>query len=144
MNDLTSKRLNSMEDKLASLYQDKLSLLDELMILQKRQLEILGFGDGEGAAKLESKNSQLVEKMRSLDRKIAQSEESSPQSLNIIRLSDEMFQKLEESRDLNAKVGEKMEEILQEYRKELNQVQAKIQLKKFLTHRKQDWKTGTC
>ncbi|TGK05600.1 hypothetical protein EHQ53_18460 [Leptospira langatensis] len=144
MSILPSKHLNSMEDKLASLYQGKLSLLDELISLQKRQLEVLGFGDGEGAAKLESKNSDLVEKMRSLDRKIAQLEESAPQSLNIIRLSDEMFQKLEESRELNSKVGDKMEEILHEYRKELNQVQVKIQLKKFLTHRKQDWKTGTC
>ncbi|TGL65733.1 hypothetical protein [Leptospira sarikeiensis] len=140
----TSKSLNRMEEKLSSYYLEKISFLDKLISLQKRQLEILGFGDGEGAAKLELQNSGLVEKMKVLDRKIEQSEESAPQTLEIIRLSDEIFQKLEESRELNSLVGEKMEIILQEYQKELNQVQTKIQLKKFLAHRKLGWKTGTC
>ncbi|TGK43884.1 hypothetical protein [Leptospira andrefontaineae] len=139
-----SKIQNSMEETLSSYYEEKISFLDKLIELQKRQLEILGFGDGEGTAKLEIQNSNLVEKMKRLDRKIEQLEESSPQTLEIIRLSDTIFQKLEESRDLNSQVGEKMEIILQEYRKELNMVQSKIQLKKFLAHRKLGWKTGTC
>lgn len=138
------KNLNYREEKLSSLYEEKISFLDKLIQLQKRQLEVLGFQDGEGAAKLEIQNSDLVEKMKRLDRKIEQLEESSPQTLEIIRLSDTIFQKLEESRDLNSQVGEKMEIILQEYRKELNMVQSKIQLKKFLAHRKLGWKTGTC
>ncbi|PJZ25205.1 hypothetical protein CH352_11655 [Leptospira hartskeerlii] len=138
------KNLNSTEEKLFSYYEEKISFLDKLIELQKRQLQILGFGDGEGTAKLEIQNSDLVEKMKRLDRKIEQLEESSPQTLEIIRLSDTIFQKLEESRDLNSQVGEKMEIILQEYRKELNLVQSKIQLKKFLAHRKLGWKTGTC
>ncbi|TGN01950.1 hypothetical protein [Leptospira dzoumogneensis] len=139
-----TKNLNSREEKLSSYYEEKISFLDKLIQLQKRQLEILGFGDGEGTAKLELQNADLVEKMKRLDRKIEQLEESSPQTLEIIRLSDTIFQKLEESRDLNSQVGEKMEIILQEYRKELNMVQSKIQLKKFLAHRKLGWKTGTC
>lgn len=139
-----SKSLNSMKEKLSSLYEEKIQFLDKLIELQKRQLQILGFGDGEGTAKLELQNSDLVEKMKRLDRKIEQLEESSPQTLEIIRLSDTIFQKLEESRDLNSQVGEKMEIILQEYRKELNLAQSKIQLKKFLAHRKLGWKTGTC
>lgn len=132
------------QGELETLYRNKISFLDELIRLQKRQLEVLSFQDGEAAAKLEYENANLMENMVSLDRKIERLEESYPQSLDIIQLSDEIFQKLSESRELNEKVGEKMEKILHEFRKELNLVQAEIQLKKFLHKRKQGWKTGTC
>ncbi len=144
MSKAKNKSENTMENELEFLYVRKIEFLDELIQLQIRQLEVLDFGDGETAAKLEGENSLLMEKMISLDRKIERLEESSPQSVHIIHLSDRVFQKLEESRDLNAKVGQKMEVILLEYRKELNLVQADIQLKKFLTQRKLGWKTGTC
>ncbi|EPG68149.1 hypothetical protein ACE5IS_03320 [Leptospira wolffii] len=139
-----NRSAKTKENELESLYLKKISFLEELIRLQNRQMEVLSFGDGENAAKLEHENSRLMESMMSLDRKIERLEESYPQSLEIIRLSDEIFRKLEESRDLNEKVGLKMEEILHEYRKELNLVQAEIQLKRFLTKRKLGWKTGTC
>ncbi|EPG75982.1 hypothetical protein LEP1GSC058_0507 [Leptospira fainei serovar Hurstbridge str. BUT 6] len=139
-----TKQFDSREDSLTELYGQKIKLLDEVISLQKRQLEVLGHGDGEAAARIEGQNVTLVENMFSLDRKIELLEESSPQSLNMIQLADELFRKLEESRDLNEKVGSLMERILFEYQKELNLVQTNIQLKKFLAQRKSGWKTGTC
>ncbi|EQA47184.1 hypothetical protein LEP1GSC050_1167 [Leptospira broomii serovar Hurstbridge str. 5399] len=139
-----TKQFDSREDSLSDLYGQKINLLNEVISLQKRQLEILGYGDGETAAIIEGQNSILVERMFSLDRKIELLEESAPQSLNMIQLADELFRKLEESRDLNGRVGSLMEQILSEYQKELNLVQANIQLKKFLAQRKSGWKTGTC
>ncbi|TGK06147.1 hypothetical protein EHO60_16260 [Leptospira fletcheri] len=144
--DKEPKRFVPEQDKsdLEGLYSQKISLLEEMISLQKRQMEILSHRDGETAAKIEAENVSLVEKMFSLDRKIERLEESAPQSLPLIRLTDELFNKLEESRELNRKVGSLMEEILSEYQKELNLVQADLQLRKYLAQRKSGWKTGTC
>ncbi|PJZ68290.1 hypothetical protein CH373_10375 [Leptospira perolatii] len=134
----------SRQIKLFELYSEKISILDEVISNQKRQLEILSHGDGEGASKIEKSNLKCMHRMMSLDRLIERLEESSPQTLELIQLTSTLFQKLDESRNLNEKVGQVMESILREYQKELNTVQAQIQLKKFLAQRKFGWKTGTC
>lgn len=68
--------------------------------------------------------------------------EGVPQTLELIELTEILFQKMEESRFLHSQVEEKMKKILKEYQKELNQVQVQIQLKRHL--RRDYWKTGTC
>ncbi|MBW0434256.1 hypothetical protein [Leptospira yasudae] len=127
---------------LVILYGDKILLLDQLISNQKRQMEVLGYGDGEGGAKIEDSNISIIDKLCSIDRKIERMEEGVPQSLELIELTECLFQKMEESRILHSQVEERMKEILKEYQKELNQVQVQIQLKKHL--RKDYWNTGTC
>lgn len=136
--------LNSIhpDQSLIVLYGDKILLLDQLISNQKRQIEVFGFGDGEGAAKIEDSNLKIIHQLCSLDRLIEKTEEAVPQTSQLIELTEILFQKMEESRLLHSQTEKKMKEILKEYQKELNQVQVQIQLKR---HLRQDyWKTGTC
>ncbi|EMJ93672.1 hypothetical protein [Leptospira alstonii] len=127
---------------LVVLYGDKILLLEQLIVNQKRQLEVFGFGDGEGGVKIENSNVKIIEQLCSVDRKIEKLEEAVPQTSELIELTEVLFQKMEESRFLHSQVEERMKEILKEYQKELNLVQVQIQLK---AHLRQDyWKTGTC
>ncbi|MDV6237107.1 hypothetical protein CH379_015860 [Leptospira ellisii] len=135
---------NDSNRVLTVLYEEKISLLDQLISNQKRQMEVFGFGDGEGAAKIEDANLKLVDHLCSVDRKIEKLSEGVPQTLELIEMAERLFQKLEESRSLHSRVEERMREILKEYQKELNQVQVGIQLKRHLHHRQDFWKTGTC
>ncbi len=105
-------------------------------------MEIFGFGDGESAAKIEDSNEKIIDQLCSVDRKIEKMAEGVPQTLELIELTEILFQKMEESRLLHSQVEEKMKKILKEYQKELNQVQVQIQLKRHL--RRDYWKTGTC
>lgn len=105
-------------------------------------MEIFGFGDGEGAAKIEDSNEKIIDQLCSVDRKIEKMAEGVPQTLELIELTEILFQKMEESRLLHSQVEDKMKKILKEYQKELNQVQVQIQLKRHL--RRDYWKTGTC
>ncbi|EMO44795.1 hypothetical protein [Leptospira santarosai] len=127
---------------LVVLYGDKILLLEQLIANQKRQMEVFGFGDGEGAAKIEDSNEKIIDQLCSVDRKIEKMAEGVPQTLELIELTEILFQKMEESRLLHSQVEEKMKKILKEYQKELNQVQVQIQLKRHL--RRDYWKTGTC
>ncbi|MBM9575688.1 hypothetical protein JWG45_00845 [Leptospira sp. 201903070] len=129
---------------LVVLFGEKILLLDELIQNQKRQLEVFGFGDGEAGAKIEDSNLKIVDKLCSLDRKIEKLEEGVPQNLELIEITENLFQKLEESRLLHSQVEERMKEILKEYQKELNVAQVQIQLKRHLHLRQDLWKTGTC
>ncbi|RHX89578.1 hypothetical protein [Leptospira stimsonii] len=129
---------------LVVLIEEKILLLDELIRNQKRQIEVFGFGDGEAGAKIEDSNLKLVDKLCSIDRKIEKLEEGVPQNLELIEITETLFQKLEESRLLHSQVEERMKNILKEYQKELNVAQVQIQLKRHLHLRQDFWKTGTC
>ncbi|XDD51987.1 hypothetical protein AB3N59_09995 [Leptospira sp. WS92.C1] len=130
--------------KLFALFGEKILLLDQLIGNQKRQLEVFGFGDGEAAAKIEDANLRLVNQLCSIDRKIEKLEEGVPQNLELIEITESLFQKLEESRSLHSRVEERMKEVLKEYQKELNIAQVQIQLKRHLHLRQEYWNTGTC
>lgn len=139
---MSDLNLTHPDQSLTVLYGDKILLLDQLISNQKRQIEVFGFGDGEGAAKIEDSNLKLIHELCSLDRLIEKMEETVPQTSQLIELTEILFQKMEESRILHSQTEKKMKEILKEYQKELNQVQVQIQLKR---HFRQDyWKTGTC
>ncbi|AYV54472.1 hypothetical protein EFP84_02420 [Leptospira kmetyi] len=139
---MSSQSFSDKNRDLVVLYGDKILLLNQLIENQKRQIEVFGFGDGEGGAKIEDSNLQIIDQLCSVDRKIEKMEEGVPQTLEFIELAEILFQKMEESRNLHSQVEERMKDILKEYQKELNQVQVQIQLKR---HFRQDyWNTGTC
>lgn len=139
---MSNQSFNDKNRSLVVLYGDKILLLNQLIENQKRQIEVFGFGDGEGAAKIEDSNLKIIDQLCSVDRKIEKLEEGVPQTLEFIELTETLFQKMEESRVLHSQVEERMKDILKEYQKELNQVQVQIQLKRHL--RKDYWNTGTC
>lgn len=137
------ERIGDFEN-LESLYEKKILILKELSKNLHRQLEILSFGDGEGAAKLSFQNEKIIQKLAGLDERIGNIRESSPQSSKLISLSENIFSLLEETRYVQGRVTELFEHSLHLIKKELNVFQVKMQVQKYLRNRDGMWKTTTC
>lgn len=104
---MSDLNLTHPDQSLTVLYGDKILLLDQLISNQKRQIEVFGFGDGEGAAKIEDSNLKLIHELYSLDRLIEKMEETVPQTSQLIELTEILFQKMEESRILHSQTEKK-------------------------------------
>ncbi|MBE7411652.1 MAG: hypothetical protein L6Q54_03280 [Leptospiraceae bacterium] len=126
---------------LESLYEKKITVLSELSKNLHRQMDILSYGDGEGAAKISFQNEKMIQKLDGIDEEIGIVGENSPQNVKMIFLSEKIFTLLEEIRGAHSKVTELFEKSVHSMKKELNTIQAKIQLKKYLRSPNSFWKT---
>ncbi len=137
------KEKNSL-DSLEALYEKKIAILTELGANLKRQLEILNFGDGEGAAKLSFQNEKFLQTLNIIDEKISNIGENSPQNSKLIFLSEKIFSLSDETRNVHSKVSILFERSLGALKKELNEFQVKRQVQKYLRNRDMIWKNPTC
>ena len=130
-------------EELSGLYDEKIEKLLKLIENQKRQIEVLGFGNGEVSARIAIVNEKIIKSMVKLDQKIEKVAETLPGSSRLIEKSDEVFSLIDIARANHEIIQKKMEQCLNDVKKELNMVQVKRQLARHL-HGTKLWTATHC
>lgn len=111
------------------LLQKKIQVLDSLISNLKREDELLSYRDADSAVKLEFKNENLVRKLEEVDRELWERQEIEVYSAEEIAISETVFERLDEARNLQQKVQELLVFEMNESKKEYWEFSIKRKLK---------------
>ncbi|TGM65101.1 flagellar protein FlgN [Leptospira levettii] len=114
------------------LLQKKIQLLNSLITNLKREEELLSYRDADTAVKIEFKNETLVRKLEELDAEVLEHQELDVHTEEEIALSETVFSKLDEARNLQQKVQELLVFEMNESKKEYWEFSIKRRLKSHL------------
>ncbi|TGL37616.1 flagellar protein FlgN [Leptospira perdikensis] len=111
------------------LLQKKIQYLDSLISNLKREDELLSYRDADSAVKLEFKNETYVRKLEEVDRELWERQEIEVYSADEIAISETVFERLDEARNLQQKVQELLVFEMNESKKEYWEFSIKRKLK---------------
>ncbi|PJZ45880.1 flagellar protein FlgN [Leptospira brenneri] len=114
------------------LLEKKIQLLDSLITHLKREEELLSYRDADSAVKLEFKNEILVRKLEEVDRELWERQEKEVYTADEIGISETVFERLDEARNLQNKVQELLVFEMNESKKEYWEFSIKRRLKSHL------------
>ncbi|TGL90751.1 flagellar protein FlgN [Leptospira congkakensis] len=114
------------------LLEKKIQYLDSLITNLKREEELLSYRDADSAVKLEFKNEIIVRKLEAIDREIWEAGDKEIHTAEEIAISESVFSKLDEARNLQQKVQELLVFEMNESKKEYWEFSIKRRLKSHL------------
>ncbi|MCW7492785.1 flagellar protein FlgN [Leptospira sp. 2 VSF19] len=124
---MTSSKQNTKQ-----LLQKKIQYLESLISNLKREEELLSYRDADSAVKLEFKNESLVKKLEEVDRELWERQEMEVYTEEEIAISETVFERLDEARNLQQKVQELLVFEMNESKKEFWEFSIKRRLKTHL------------
>ncbi|GBF49359.1 hypothetical protein LPTSP4_08700 [Leptospira ryugenii] len=110
-------------------YQKKKKYLLDLISNLQKEAEYLSYGDADSAVQLEFKNENLIQKLKELDQQNLDISLDLPASSEDIQASQEVFQLLDQAREIQSKVQKALETELQNAKKEYYEFQVQRKLK---------------
>ncbi|MGE8722492.1 flagellar protein FlgN [Leptospira terpstrae] len=119
----------SSKQSTKQLLQKKIQYLDSLIVNLKREEELLSYRDADSAVKLEFKNETLVRKLEEVDRELWERQEMEVYTEEEIAISETVFERLDEARNLQEKVQELLVFEMNESKKEYWEFSIKRRLK---------------
>lgn len=114
------------------LLEKKIQALDSLISNLKREEELLSYRDADSAVKIEFKNEIIVRKLEAVDRELWERQEMEVYTEEEIAISETVFAKLDEARNLQQKVQELLVFEMNESKKEYWEFSIKRRLKSHL------------
>lgn len=126
-------------------YFQKAHLLQKLIENLKKEEEVLSYGDSNKAVELEFKNEGILRDLEVLDREALSFAETIVPCEEEIMTSEWVFSLLDEARQIQKSVQEKLKKAMEEARSEYLEVKVKRQLKKhFLQSSNLSWTKNYC
>ncbi|TGK83968.1 flagellar protein FlgN [Leptospira montravelensis] len=122
----------SSKQSTKQLLQKKIQFLESLITNLKREEELLSYRDADSAVKLEFKNETLVKNLEEVDRKLWERQEMEVYTEEEIAISETVFERLDEARNLQQKVQELLVFEMNESKKEYWEFSIKRRLKSHL------------
>lgn len=119
----------SSKQSTKQLLQKKIQYLDSLIVNLKREEELLSYRDADTAVKIEFKNETLVRKLEEVDRELWERQEMEVYTEEEIAISETVFERLDEARNLQEKVQELLVFEMNESKKEYWEFSIKRRLK---------------
>ncbi|EMY61696.1 hypothetical protein [Leptospira terpstrae] len=119
----------SSKQSTKQLLQKKIQYLDSLIVNLKREEELLSYRDADTAVKIEFKNETLIRKLEEVDRELWERQEMEVYTEEEIAISETVFERLDEARNLQEKVQELLVFEMNESKKEYWEFSIKRRLK---------------
>lgn len=119
----------SSKQSTKQLLQKKIQYLDSLIVNLKREDELLSYRDADTAVKLEFKNETIIRKLEEVDRELWERQEMEVYTEEEIAISETVFERLDEARNLQEKVQELLVFEMNESKKEYWEFSIKRRLK---------------
>lgn len=119
----------SSKQSTKQLLQKKIQYLDSLIVNLKREEELLSYRDADTAVKLEFKNETIIRKLEEVDRELWERQEMEVYTEEEIAISETVFERLDEARNLQEKVQELLVFEMNESKKEYWEFSIKRRLK---------------
>ncbi|MCW7470477.1 flagellar protein FlgN [Leptospira kanakyensis] len=122
----------SSKHSFKQLLEKKIQYLDSIITNLRREEELLSYRDADSAVKIEFKNEIIVRKLEAVDRELWEKGDKEIHTEEEIAISETVFQRLDEARNLQEKVQELLVFEMNESKKEYWEFSIKRRLKSHL------------